>query len=253
LSGTLNGVDLVIKQNHKIYKTMGVLIIGGIFMVIGMIVSGRLKSKFREYSQIHLNRDLSGAEIARLMLADNGIHDVQVVSVEGELTDHYNPANKTVNLSPEVYHGRSAAAAAVAAHECGHAVQHATSYSMLEFRSAMVPIQNVSGKVMNMIFWVMILGGSFAQSILPWNMALLIIISCYGIFTLFAFVTLPVEFDASRRALNWISNRGIVTSREHDMAKDALKWAAMTYVVAAIGALTTLLYYVMMFMGSRED
>lgn len=232
---------------------MGVLIIGGVFMVIGMIVSGRLKSKFREYSQIHLNRDLSGAEIARLMLADNGIHDVQVVSVEGELTDHYNPANKTVNLSPEVYHGRSAAAAAVAAHECGHAVQHATSYSMLEFRSAMVPIQNVSGKVMNMIFWVMILGGSFAQSILPWNMALLIIIGCYGIFTLFAFVTLPVEFDASRRALSWINNRGIVTSREHDMAKDALKWAAMTYVVAAIGALTTLLYYVMMFLGSRED
>lgn len=232
---------------------MGVFIIGGIFMVIGMIVSGRLKSKFRKYSEIRLNRDLSGAEIARLMLADNGIHDVQVLSVEGELSDHYNPANKTVNLSPEVYHGRSAAAAAVAAHECGHAVQHATAYSMLQFRSAMVPVQNVSGKIMNMIFWAMILGGSFMQSILPWNTALLIIIACYGVFTLFAFVTLPVEFDASRRALAWIENRGIVNRQEHDMAKDALKWAAMTYVVAAIGALTTLLYYVMMFLGGRDD
>ncbi len=232
---------------------MGVFIIGGIFMVIGMIVSSRLKSKFRKYSEIRLNRDLSGAEIAKLMLADNGIHDVQVLSVEGELSDHYNPANKTVNLSPEVYHGRSAAAAAVAAHECGHAVQHATAYSMLQFRSAMVPIQNVSGKIMNMIFWAMILGGSFMQNILPWNSALLIIIACYGVFTLFAFVTLPVEFDASRRALAWIENRGIVNRQEHDMAKDALKWAAMTYVVAAIGALTTLLYYVMMFLGGRDD
>ncbi|MBX2965223.1 MAG: zinc metallopeptidase [Cyclobacteriaceae bacterium] len=232
---------------------MGVFIIGGIFMVIGMIVSGRLKSKFRKYSQVQLARNLSGAEIARLMLADNGIHDVNVLSVEGELTDHYNPANKTVNLSPEVYHGRSAAAAAVAAHECGHAVQHATAYSMLQFRSAMVPVQNVSGKVMNMIFWAMILGGSFMQSILPWNTALLIIIACYGVFTLFAFVTLPVEFDASRRALAWIENRGIVNTQEHDMAKDALKWAAMTYVVAAVGALTTLLYYVMMFLGGRND
>lgn len=222
-------------------------------MVIGMIVSSRLKSKFRKYSEIRLNRDLSGAEIAKLMLADNGIHDVQVLSVEGELSDHYNPANKTVNLSPEVYHGRSAAAAAVAAHECGHAVQHATAYSMLQFRSAMVPIQNVSGKIMNMIFWAMILGGSFMQNILPWNSALLIIIACYGVFTLFAFVTLPVEFDASRRALAWIENRGIVNRQEHDMAKDALKWAAMTYVVAAIGALTTLLYYVMMFLGGRDD
>lgn len=232
---------------------MGVFVIGAIFMVIGMIVSGRLKSKFREYSQVQLSRDLTGADVARLMLADNGITDVQVVSVEGELTDHYNPANKTVNLSPAVYHGRNAAATAVAAHECGHAVQHARAYSMLEFRSAMVPIQNVSGKVMNMIFWVMILGGSFAHTMLPWNMALLIIIACYGVFTLFAFVTLPVEFDASKRALAWIEARGIVNRQEHDMAKDALKWAAMTYVVAAIGALTTLLYYVMIFLGNRED
>jgi Zn-dependent membrane protease YugP len=232
---------------------MGVFIIGGIFMIIGMIVSGRLKSKFREYSQVQLTKNLTGAEVARLMLADNGIHDVQVLSVEGELTDHYNPANKTVNLSPDVYHGRNAAATAVAAHECGHAVQHATAYSMLQFRSAMVPVQNVSGKVMNIIFWMMILGGGFAQSILPWNMALLIIIACYGVFTLFAFVTLPVEFDASKRALAWVEARGIVTRQEHDMAKDALKWAAMTYVVAAVGALTTLLYYVMIFLGGDRD
>jgi uncharacterized protein len=232
---------------------MGALIIGLVFMAIGWMVSSRLKSKFREYSQIHLTRDLTGAEIARLMLADNGISDVQVVSVEGQLTDHYNPANRTVNLSQEVYHGRNAAAAAVAAHECGHAVQHARAYSMLEFRSAMVPIQNVSAQVINFLFMIMMFGSFFASSIMPWSTALLIIIACYGVFTLFAFITLPVEFDASKRALAWIEARGIVTRQEHDMAKDALKWAAMTYVVAAIGALTTLFYYVMMFLGSREE
>lgn len=231
----------------------GALIIGLVFMAIGWMVSSRLKSKFREYSQIHLTRDLTGAEIAKLMLADNGITDVQVVSVEGQLSDHYNPANKTVNLSQEVYHGRNAAAAAVAAHECGHAVQHARAYSMLEFRSAMVPIQNVSAQVINFLFMMMMFGSIFAGQLLPWSTALLIIIACYGVFTLFAFVTLPVEFDASKRALAWIEARGIVTRQEHDMAKDALKWAAMTYVVAAIGALTTLFYYVMMFLGSREE
>ena len=233
--------------------SFGALFIGLFFMLIGWIVSSRLKSKFREYSQIHLTRDLTGAEIARLMLADNGISDVQVVSVEGQLTDHYNPANKTVNLSQEVYHGRNAAAAAVAAHECGHAVQHARAYSMLEFRSAMVPIQNVSAQVINFLFMIMMFGSIFAQGILSWSTALLVIIGCYGVFTLFAFVTLPVEFDASKRALAWIEARGIVTRQEHDMAKDALKWAAMTYVVAAIGALTTLFYYVMMFLGSRDE
>jgi Zn-dependent membrane protease YugP len=228
-------------------------IIAGFFMLLGWIVSSRLKSKFREYSQVHLTKDLTGAEVARLMLADHGLANVQVLSVEGQLTDHYNPADKTVNLSPEVYNGRNAAATAVAAHECGHAVQHAKAYSMLELRSAMVPIQNVSGKVMNIIFWGMILGGSFFQAILPMNTALLIIIACYGVFALFAFITLPVEFDASKRALAWVESRGIVTRQEHDMAKDALKWAAMTYVVAAIGAITMLLYYVMMFMGIGRD
>jgi Zn-dependent membrane protease YugP len=173
--------------------------------------------------------------------------------VEGQLTDHYNPANKTVNLSQEVYHGRNAAAAAVAAHECGHAVQHAKAYAMLEFRSAMAPVQAISSKIMNFLFMIMMFGAFFAQSILPWSTALLIIIGCYGVFTLFAFVTLPVEFDASKRALAWIEARGIVTRQEHDMAKDALKWAAMTYVVAAIGMLTTLIYYVMIFLGNREE
>jgi Zn-dependent membrane protease YugP len=232
---------------------MGALIIGLFFMAIGWMVSARLKSKFREYSQIHLSRDLTGAEVARLMLADNGLHDVQVTSVEGELTDHYNPANKTVNLSEGVYHGRNAAATAIAAHECGHAVQHAKAYSMLELRSAMVPIQNISAKVINFIFMMMMFGAFFAQGILSWNTALLIIIVCYGVFTLFAFITLPVEFDASKRALAWVQSRNITTPKEHDMAKDALWWAAMTYVVAAVGALTTLLYYVMLFMGNRDE
>ncbi len=231
---------------------MGALVIGLFFMAIGWMVSSRLKNKFREYSQVRLTKDLSGAEIARLMLADNGIHDVKVISVQGELSDHYNPANKTVNLSEGVYSGRSAAAAAVAAHECGHAVQHATAYSMLQLRSMMVPVQNVSAKVINIMFMMMMFGAIFAGGIFSYNTALLVIIICYAVFTLFAFITLPVEFDASKRALAWIEQRGIVTSSEHDMAKDALKWAAMTYVVAAVGALTTLFYYVMMFLGSRD-
>lgn len=232
---------------------MGALIIGLFFMAIGWMVSARLKSKFREYSQTHLTRDLTGAEIARLMLADNGIQDVQVTCVEGELTDHYNPANKTVNLSQGVYHGRNAAATAVAAHECGHAVQHAKAYSMLELRSAMVPVQNISAKIINILFMIMMFGAFFIGNIIPWQTALLIIIACYGVFAAFALITLPVEFDASKRALAWVQSRGIVTSGEYDMAKDALKWAAMTYVVAAIGALTTLFYYVMMFVGGSDD
>lgn len=229
----------------------GALIIGIVFMVIGMIVSSRLKSKFRKYSQISLTRDLTGADVARLMLTDNGIHDVQVTCVQGELTDHYNPANKTVNLSEAVYHGRNAAATAVAAHECGHAVQHAKAYGMLQLRSTLVPIQNVSGQILNFIMIAMIFGGAFLH--MMWPTVLLIIIVCYAMFAIFALVTLPVEFDASKRALAWVESRGIVNRQEHDMAKDALKWAAMTYVVAAIGAVTTLVYYIMMFLGSRED
>jgi hypothetical protein len=232
---------------------MGALIIGGFFMLIGWMVSSKLKNKFKEYSQIHLTKDLTGAEIARLMLADHGIRDVQVTCVEGQLTDHYNPADKTVNLSQEVFHGRNAAATAVASHECGHAVQHATAYSMLQLRSAMVPVQNVTASVLNFMTMAMMFGAFFASNILPWKTAILLIIVCYAVFALFALVTLPVEFDASRRALAWVKTRNIVTPAEYDMSQDALKWAAMTYVVAAIGAVTTLIYYVMMYLGMDRD
>jgi Zn-dependent membrane protease YugP len=229
-----------------------ILIIGIFFMIISWATSSKLKSKFKKYSQIGLSSGMSGKEVAERMLRDSGIYDVSVVSVEGKLTDHYNPSNKTVNLSPDVYQGRSAASAAIAAHECGHAVQHANAYLMLEFRSAMVPVQNVSAKIINIMFMAMLFGSFLLPGILPFNTALIVIIACYFIFTLFAFVTLPVEFDASRRALKWIDENEIVTSQEHEMAKDALKWAAMTYVVAALGALVTLMYYVWLFLGSRD-
>ena len=227
-----------------------IIVIG--FMIISMMVGNRLKNKMKKYSKVALSTELSGREIAELMLKDNGIYDVSVTSVQGHLADHYNPANKTVNLSPDVYNGRSAAAAAVAAHECGHAVQHATAYSFLEFRSAMVPIQNVSAKIMNVIFMMMLFGMFFAQSILPMETALIIIIAVNAVFTLFAFVTLPVEYDASNRALAWIQDRNIVNPEEHAMAKDALNAAASTYLVVALSALATLLYYVMMYLGARE-
>jgi len=226
-----------------------------IFIVFGILsfaVSSRLKSKFKKYSQTPLTSNMSGAQIAQQMLSDSGIYDVKVTCVPGNLTDHYNPANKTVNLSEQVYHGRNAAAAAVASHECGHAVQHATAYSMLEFRSAMVPIQNISGKVINFIFLASIFGGMFLFQAFPYNLVLTIIVAAYGVMTLFSFVTLPVEFDASKRALAWIDEKGIVTSQEHEQAKDALKWAAMTYVVAAVGSLVTLLYWVMVLLGNRD-
>lgn len=222
-------------------------------MVASLIVSWRLKKKFKKYSQTPLSSGLSGKEIAELMLADHGLHDVRVTSVEGTLTDHYNPANKTVNLSPDVYLGRNAAAAAVAAHECGHAVQHATAYSFLEFRSAMVPIQNISGRIINIVFMMMFFGAFLLPSLIPFNIAILIIIACYSVFTLFAFITLPVEYDASNRALAWVENRKIVTPAEHEMAKDALNTAAKTYLIAALGALATLLYYVMLYLGMSRD
>jgi len=230
----------------------GLIVITVVFMVIGMIVSARLKNKFNKYAQTRLTRDLTGAEIARLMLADNGIHDVKVISVPGQLSDHYNPLNRTVNLSEEVYNGRNAAAAAVASHECGHAVQHATAYPALKFRSAMVPVQNLSAKVINIVFMMMMFGAFAVEGLFSINTAFLVIIACYGVFALFSLVTVAVEFDASKGALDWIEGRGIVNREEHKMAKDALKWAALTYVVAAIGAITTLLYFVMMFLGRRE-
>jgi Zn-dependent membrane protease YugP len=225
---------------------MGIYLIVILTMLASWLVSWRLKSKFREYSQIGLASNLSGKEIAERMLRDNGIYDVRVVSVEGSLTDHYNPADKTVNLSPEVYHGRSAAAAAVSAHECGHAVQHATAYSMLKFRSAMVPALSITSRYLQ---WVLLAGILLINTTL---IPLTIGVALFALTTLFSFITLPVEFDASRRALAWIDRKGVVTSQEHAMAKDALWWAAMTYVVAALGSLATLLYYASILMGRRD-
>ncbi|GAA4019109.1 zinc metallopeptidase [Hymenobacter fastidiosus] len=215
-------------------------------MVISWLIQWRLRSKFSKYAQIGLQSGLSGRQIAELMLADHGITDVRVISTEGRLTDHYNPADKTVNLSEAVYEERSAAAAAVAAHECGHAVQHATAYSMLQFRSTMVPVLS---SVSTYMPWILIAGVLMIRtSIIPLGLGIVL----FSLTTLFSFVTLPVEFDASRRALAWIDKRGIVTTQEHAMAKDALWWAAMTYVVAAISSLATLLYYVSIFMGGRD-
>lgn len=227
-----------------------IILIVVVFAALGFIVSRKLKSKFKKYSQTSLKANLSGKEIAELMLADNNIHDVKVLSVEGQLTDHYNPMNRTVNLSPDVYYGRNAAAAAVASHECGHAIQHATSYAWLNLRSAMVPVQNASGKILNIVLIASLLGGVMLG--LSNDVVGFIIVGTYGIMTLFTLVTLPVEFDASNRALAWIKTRNVVTQDEYAMSKDALKWAAMTYVVAALAALATLAYYIFIFFGNRN-
>ncbi|WMJ71588.1 zinc metallopeptidase [Cytophagaceae bacterium ABcell3] len=227
---------------------LGYYVIAGVFMIVSLAVSGILKRKFAKYSQTSLRSNLSGKEIAEQMLHDNGIFDVQVLSVEGKLTDHYNPTDKTVNLSQEVYYGRNAAAAAVAAHECGHAIQHARAYAFLKFRSAIVPVVSVASRYMQ---WV-ILGGILLLYNTGNPTVLAAGVVLFGITTLFSFITLPVEFDASKRALAWIHNRGVVTSQEHEMSKDALRWAAMTYVVAALGSLATLLYYVSLLLGRRD-
>lgn len=227
-----------------------IILIVVVFAILGFVVSSKLKSKFKKYSQTPLQANLSGAEIAKLMLADHNIHDVQVVSVEGQLSDHYNPMNKTVNLSPDVYYGRNAAATAVAAHECGHAVQHATSYTWLKMRSALVPVQNISGKILNIVLIASLFGG-FALG-LPYPVIGYIVVGSYSVMTLFTLVTLPVEFDASNRALAWVQTRNIVTRPEYEMSKDALHWAAMTYVVAALASLATLAYYIFIFFGNRD-
>lgn len=229
-----------------------IFIIGIGFMLLGMLVSFVLKRKFARYSEIPSQRGMSGREIAEQMLRDSGIYDVQVISVPGQLTDHYNPMNKTVNLSEPVYNGRNAAAAAVAAHECGHAVQHANAYKPLEFRSKMVPLQSISGQIVNIIMMLSFMGGAFLFESFNADLVMIVIISAYGIMALFSLVTLPVEFDASRRALAWIQNSGTATHTEYEQSKDALKWAAMTYVVAALGALVTLLYFVLQFVGSDD-
>lgn len=209
-------------------------------------IQWRLRSKFKEYAGVHLLSGLSGQQIAAKMLADNGIRDVQIISTEGQLSDHYDPTNKTVNLSADVYAGRSATAAAVAAHECGHAVQHQQAYAFLRFRSAMVPALSSVSRFMP----ILLIGGIFLlrYSIVPLGLG----VALFALTTLFAFITLPVEFDASRRALAWMDRSGVVTGPEHAVAKDALWWAAMTYVVAAISSLATLVYYGMILLGSNR-
>ncbi|HRB70508.1 MAG TPA: zinc metallopeptidase [Flavobacterium sp.] len=230
---------------------LGYYVLLGAIALVSWIVSNRLKSKFEEYSKIHLRNGMSGAEIAEKMLADNGIYDVKVISTPGRLTDHYNPVDKTVNLSEAVYNQRNAAAAAVAAHECGHAVQHATAYSMLQMRSKMVPIVNVAS---GMSQWLIIGGlilGAAAKVGFGFYIAILGLI-LMGIATAFSFITLPVEYDASNRALAWLKNKNMLSQQEYAGAEDALKWAARTYVVAAIGALASLLYWAFQVFGRRD-
>ena len=213
-----------------------------VFLIAGFVVQQRLRSKFNKYSKEALSNGMSGAEIAQNMLEDHGIYDVRIESVAGKLTDHYNPANKTVNLSPEVYSGRSVSAAAVAAHEVGHAVQHAQGYKWLEMRSQLVPMAQFSGKIMNLVFWSMILGVGFL-GIFGMNTAIWILIATQLVITAFTLITLPVEYDASNRALAWLTTSGLITTQEHDKANDALSWAARTYLVAALASMAQLAYY----------
>jgi len=213
------------------------------FMILGGIVNSKLKSRFKKYSQIPTSSNMSGKEIAEKMLSDNGISDVKVVSVPGKLTDHYNPLDKTINLSSDVYQGRNIAAAAVAAHESGHALQHATAYTWLQMRSQMVPMVNYSNKMMSMIFLFGIFGVTFLK-IMSFYQLIMLFIILQAIVTVFSLITLPVEFDASRRALVWLQSTGVTSEKQLFFAKDALKWAASTYVVSAIAAATYLLYYV---------
>ncbi|MBL7473833.1 zinc metallopeptidase [Robertkochia sediminum] len=228
---------------------MSYWILIGLIGLVSMVVSSTLKNKFRHYSKVHLQNGMSGAEIARQMLHDHGITDVKVISTPGMLTDHYNPAKKTVNLSEGVYSQRNAAAAAVAAHECGHAVQHAKGYEWLQFRSKLVPVVSVAS---GMSVWV-IFGGLVLAASTSFGYTIAVIgLAMYALGTLFSFVTLPVEYDASNRALAWLKNRNMVTHNELQGAEDSLKWAARTYVVAAVGSLATLLYFAMQVFGGRD-
>jgi len=219
---------------------MGYILIAGVFMLISMVVSGQLKSKFAKYSKVHLRNGMSGAEIAEKMLADHGIRDVQVVSTQGMLTDHYNPKSKTVNLSESVYNQRNAAAAAVAAHEVGHAVQHATAYQWLQMRSQLVPVVSVASRLS---MWVIIGGLALMASTAFGSAIAWAGVGMFGLGTLFSFVTLPVEYDASNRALAWLKRKNMVSQQEYAGAEDALKWAARTYVAAAIRSLATFVYF----------
>jgi uncharacterized protein len=221
-----------------------------VFMALGFAVQRRLKSRFKKYSQEMLHNGMSGADVAQAMLDHYGLSAVKITAVPGKLTDHYNPANKTVNLSPEVYEGRSVASAAIAAHECGHAVQHANAYAWLTMRSKMVPVVNASSQIMNVVFFASIFGMSLLG--LGYDGILLLLIGTQAVIAGFALITLPFEFDASRRALVWLKSAGITHPHNHGMAEDALKWAARTYLVAAAAAATQLLYYVMLYMGRRD-
>ncbi len=222
---------------------IGYWVLIGVISLVGFLVQNRLRGKFHKYSQVGLSNGMSGAQVAQQMLSHYGVHDVQIVQGEGFLTDHYNPQTKTVSLSPQVYAGRSVAAAAVAAHECGHAVQHATQYSMLQLRSAIVPVVKVAAVAQQWGFLAaLLLMGSFPQ-------LLLIVIIAMAITTLFSIITLPVEFDASRRALVWLDNTGTTRGVEYDYAKDSLKWAAMTYLVAALASVASLLYFILAYFG----
>lgn len=233
------------------HYNIGLMVISGIFMLIGILVSSRLKGKFAKYSQERLTSGISGKEVAEKMLRDSGIYDVRVQSVEGQLTDHYNPADKTVNLSHDVYNGRHVAAAAVAAHECGHAVQHATAYTWLTMRSKMVPAVQIASTIMGFLSF----GLAFAFYSMPHlgNSIMLLFIILQSAITLFTIVTLPVEVDASKRALVWLNSAGITYGSEHDEAKDALKWAAYTYFVSALGSIASLLYMILRFTGNNDD
>lgn len=227
--------------------TPGIMIVSFLFVGISLLVSMVLKRKFTKYSKIALANGLTGKLVAEKMLRENGIYDVQVLSSQGFLTDHYNPVNKTVNLSPEVYNGVSITAAAVAAHECGHAVQHATAYSWLMMRSRLVPVVQLSSNLVNIVLLIGVIMAASGNTTL-----LLIGIALMAVTVLFTLITLPVEFDASRRALAWLDTTNITNKEEYPKAKDALQWAAMTYVVAALAAVVTLIQYIMIYLGSRD-
>jgi uncharacterized protein len=244
------GLQFVKYQVKLTTMTLGILAVSVMFMILGMVIQFRLKSKFKEYGEVPTSSGLSGREVAEKMLRDNGIYDVQVISVPGFLSDHYDPTKKTVNLSPDVYEGRNVSAAAVAAHECGHAVQHATAYSMLMLRSRLVPVTQISTTLSQ---WVIIAGigmlglGGGNQTLLLAGIIL------FAVSTLFSIVTLPVEFDASARALKWLDNSKITRLQEHEKAKDALKWAALTYVVAALASIAMLVQYIMIYQSRSRD
>lgn len=228
---------------------ISIIFISLLFMGIGMLVQFRLKSKFAAYAKVPTSCGLNGKEVAEKMLHDNGIYDVKVVSVQGFLSDHYDPAKKTVNLSPDVYEGRNISAAAVAAHECGHAVQHATAYSMLSLRSALVPMVQVSTSLAQ---WVILIGLGLFSFGGGNSTVLLIGIILFAVSTLFSVITLPVEFDASARALKWLDSSHITLPQEHEKAKDALKWAALTYVVAALASIAMLVQYILIYQNRRD-